>query len=82
MSGWLPDSSSRAAHVRTDGSMVRRHPGFVQGYWGVDAGEAALAHAVVVADTRARATAFAAGVITSIRTAQVRVVEVLASACT
>jgi hypothetical protein len=57
---------------------MRRHPGFVHGYWGVDAADTGIAHVVVVLDSRARASAFAAGVATSLGHAQVRVVQVLA----
>ena len=59
---------------------MRRHPGFVHGYWGVDAADTGIAHVVVVLDSRARAAAFAAGVASSLGAAQVRVVHVLAEA--
>jgi hypothetical protein len=56
---------------------VRRVAGFVQAYCGVEAGDETTAHAVVVFDTRAHATAFAAGMVTSLGRAHVSVVRVV-----
>ena len=71
------DDGGIDAEVGAVAAAVRRYPGFVQGYWGVDVSDPGAAHAVVVLDTRARATAFAAGVAASIGGAQVRVIRVV-----
>jgi hypothetical protein len=69
--------SEQLAHI-TD--TVRQQPGFVRGYWGQEADDVGLAHAVVILDDEACAQTMAEGVKAAIPSAALRVVRVLADA--
>jgi hypothetical protein len=69
-----------AAQLDHIAAVVRQHPGFLRGYWGLDTDSAAVAQAIVLLDSSEQAQMFAAGIRSNIAGARLTVVEVLTEA--